>query len=122
MDGSQKLPQRILSTVSERLEAGAVPQGLCLSVAAWMRYVGGMDESGQPIDVRDPMLNELSKATGGQGVDVVGNLLDLQEIFGSRISENADFRSAVANWYKALCADGAQKTVATFVAGQPGRR
>ena len=54
MDGSQKLPQRLLGTISDRLAAGTVPQGLCLAVAGWMRYVAGTDEAG-PIDVRDPV-------------------------------------------------------------------
>tara|TARA_B100000683_G_C12498968_1_gene557056 strand:- start:516 stop:689 length:174 start_codon:yes stop_codon:yes gene_type:complete len=55
MDGSQKLPQRILSTLRDNLAAGRMPKGLCLVIAGWMRYVAGNDEAGQAIDVRDPM-------------------------------------------------------------------
>lgn len=51
MDGSQKLPQRLLGTVRERLAAGAPMTRLALSVAAWMRYVTGVNERGQTIDV-----------------------------------------------------------------------
>ena len=50
MDGSQKLPQRILGTVRDALAAGRVPEGLCLAVAGWMRYVGGVDEQGARVD------------------------------------------------------------------------
>ena len=39
MDGSQKLPQRLLGTVRDRLAAGAPIERLALAVAAWMRYV-----------------------------------------------------------------------------------
>ncbi|WP_292396442.1 mannitol dehydrogenase family protein [Mesorhizobium sp.] len=35
-DGSQKLPQRILASAMERIEAGAVPEHLTLVVAAWI--------------------------------------------------------------------------------------
>ncbi|MDG1115951.1 MAG: mannitol dehydrogenase family protein, partial [Flavimaricola sp.] len=41
MDGSQKLPQRLLGTLEANFAAGRPSPGLCLAVAAWMRYVGG---------------------------------------------------------------------------------
>ena len=41
MDGSQKLPQRLLGTIRDRLAAGAPIDRLALGVAAWMRYVTG---------------------------------------------------------------------------------
>ncbi len=54
MDGSQKLPQRILGTIADNRAAGRPCPGLTLAVAAWMRYVGGVDERGEPIDVPRP--------------------------------------------------------------------
>src|SRR5262245_64832620 len=44
MDGSQKLPPRLLGTVRDRLAAGQPIAGLALAIAAWMRYAGGIDE------------------------------------------------------------------------------
>jgi fructuronate reductase len=79
MDGSQKLPQRILGTISEGLEAGRPVAGLCLAVAGWMRYVGGTDEAGAPIDVRDPMAGRLG--TLATGPDPVTALLAVREVF-----------------------------------------
>ena len=55
MDGSQKLPQRLLGTVRDRLARGRRSPRLALGVAAWMRYAAGTDEKGRPIDVRDPL-------------------------------------------------------------------
>ena len=46
MDGSQKLPQRLLGTVRDRLRTGAPIACLALGIAAWMRYVTGIDETG----------------------------------------------------------------------------
>ena len=46
MDGSQKLPQRLLATVRERLAAGAPLAHLPLAVAGWIRYASGTDEQG----------------------------------------------------------------------------
>ncbi|MAC80180.1 MAG: mannitol dehydrogenase [Rhodobacteraceae bacterium] len=67
MDGSQKLPQRILGTLSDNLADGRQSPGLMLAVAGWMRYVGGVDEQGQPIDVRDPLADRLKAAWDGAG-------------------------------------------------------
>ena len=53
MDGSQKLPQRLLDAVRWHLRHGGDYSGLALGVAGWMRYVGGVDDAGQPIDIRD---------------------------------------------------------------------
>ncbi len=59
MDGSQKLPQRLLGTIRDRLAEGAPFERAALGVAAWMRYVTGIDEQGDPIDVRDPLAERL---------------------------------------------------------------
>ena len=42
MDGSQKLPQRIVATIVDNLDVGRPCHGLILALAAWMRYVGGI--------------------------------------------------------------------------------
>ncbi len=65
MDGSQKLPQRLLSTIRDRLAAGLPFERLACGVAGWMRYVTGTDMTGNPIDVRDPLADEL-KAIGAR--------------------------------------------------------
>lgn len=80
MDGSQKLPQRILSTLQE---AKAPTPGLMLAVAAWMRYVGGRDETDQPIDVKDPMADRLRALSEAEMTreGKVAALLAVREIF-----------------------------------------
>ena len=44
MDGSQKLPQRLLGTVRDRIAARAPYAHLALGVAGWIRYASGRDE------------------------------------------------------------------------------
>ncbi|HYG42895.1 MAG TPA: mannitol dehydrogenase family protein [Bordetella sp.] len=71
MDGSQKLPQRLLGTLRERLRTGAGYPRLALAVAAWMHYLRGHDEQGQAYPVLDPLAAELQArlAAAGQGDD-----------------------------------------------------
>jgi fructuronate reductase len=114
MDGSQKLPQRILGTIADRLESGAVPRGLCLVVAAWMRYVGGMDEAGNLIDVRDPLADELKAAMLSD--DPVGAVLAIDSIFAPELTAKPEFVEAVRMAYERLCRHGSRASVAAFVA------
>ena len=83
MDGSQKLPQRLLGTLRKALDDRRAAPGLCLAVAAWMRYVGGTDEAGQPIDVRDPLAARLRAASDGAATPAakVAALLAIREVF-----------------------------------------
>ncbi|SMY08946.1 mannitol dehydrogenase family protein [Flavimaricola marinus] len=86
MDGSQKLPQRLLATMTEAIDAGRNCRGLCLAVAAWMRYVGGVDEAGQPILVKDPLaekLKSLSQEADGPA-EAVAALLSVREVFSAQ--------------------------------------
>lgn len=116
MDGSQKLPQRCLGTVTDSLAAGRVPLGLCLVVAAWMRYVGGVDEAGAPIDVRDPLAARLkAHADGAEGPAAkVAALLAVDEVFPPALAADVRFRSAVTAAFGALVADGAKGAVAAY--------
>lgn len=109
MDGSQKLPQRILGTISDNLEAGRPSPGLILAVAAWMRYVGGTDEGGQPIEVKDPMserLRSLSDAAGTPN-EKVKALLSVRDIFNPDLA--AQLAQPLGHCYELLCRVGARR-------------
>lgn len=84
MDGSQKLPQRILGTLAANLDAGRPSPGLTLAVAAWMRYVSGSDLQGNPIDVRDPLAEALRSAA--TSADPVGAILAMRQVFPAALA------------------------------------
>jgi len=96
MDGSQKLPQRILGTLAANLDARRGSPGLILAVAAWMVYVRGTDLMGQPIDVRDPMADALRAAATAP--DPVAALLAVRAVFPEMLAERleAPLRTAFA--------------------------
>jgi fructuronate reductase len=84
MDGSQKLPQRLLQPIRERLAVGAQPRFACLTLAAWMRYVTAeRDETGAAINVDDPLAADLARVRAGAGspADIVDSLFRLGTIF-----------------------------------------
>lgn len=110
MDGSQKLPQRILGTIADNAAAGRPSPGLALVVAAWMRYVGGVDETGAQIDVRDPLADRLRTAWDSKvtGSDKVRALLAIQDVFSPDLVATPGFAEAVTDACEALLRDGAR--------------
>ncbi|HRE21781.1 MAG TPA: mannitol dehydrogenase family protein [Rhabdaerophilum sp.] len=117
MDGSQKLPQRLLGTIRDRLAKDAPIDRLALGVAGWMRYVSGKDEEGAVIDVRDPMAEKLAAIATGAGpvaARLGPALMGIGEIFGSDLPADPRFTSPVLAALEALFAKGARKTVATL--------
>ena len=115
MDGSQKLPQRLLDPVRLHLQNASGWRHLALGVAGWMRYTQGVDEQGNAIDVVDPMLAEFQKINAQyQGADRVKALLGLSGIFADDLPQNADFVGAVTAAYQQLCERGARECVAAL--------
>jgi fructuronate reductase len=115
MDGSQKLPQRLLGTVRDNLAEGRSIELLALAVAGWMRYVSGRDEAGRGIRVADPLAAEFSRIASDHRDDpaaLARGLLSIRAIFGDDLSGDPRFSSKAVAWLSALFADGSARTVA----------
>jgi fructuronate reductase len=118
MDGSQKLPQRMLDSVRWHLVHGSRFDLLALGVAGWMRYVGGVDEKGDAIEISDPLLPVIQNAvqSSKEGEERVQALLAIDAIFGRELPQVELFRTRVTEAYLALLAEGAKVTVAKYAA------
>jgi fructuronate reductase len=118
MDGSQKLPQRILATIRDNLAADRPVELATLAVAGWMRYVYGEDERGRPIKVSDPLAGQfasLAAAHRGDAAGFANGLLGIRAIFDEDLHNEPRFAGPVIRWLSRLFADGAQKAVAQAV-------
>ncbi len=116
MDGSQKLPQRLLATMQDRLRLGLPIDTHALAVAGWMRYVTGTDEQGRAIDVRDPLAAKLKSIAEGAGPvaeRLAPALLQVDQIFGAS-GTDPRMRSAVTDALTKLYALGARQAVQSF--------
>ncbi|MEX0348923.1 MAG: mannitol dehydrogenase family protein [Paracoccaceae bacterium] len=111
MDGSQKLPQRILGTLQDQLDRGENTAGLLLTVAGWMRYVSGTDEAGNPIDVRDPLVDHLQDQFRAASTPEarVAALLSVEVIFDPILADR--IKGPLTEVYKSLLAEGARGMV-----------
>lgn len=118
MDGSQKLPQRMLDSVRWHLVHQSEFNLLALGVAGWMRYVGAVDDAGQAIEVCDPLLSVIQQAVKGsaEGEARVKALLGIEAIFGKELPLENAFVAQVNRAYQLLLANGAKATVAQYAA------
>jgi fructuronate reductase len=106
MDGSQKLPVRILGTVADRLSAGEVPHSGALLVAAWMVFVyRGRDVNGRPLVLDDPMADTLREAAAGPEAGLADRLLAVREIFSEELASHPAFRATVAEAVRRLLSE-----------------
>src|SRR5439155_24041748 len=94
---SQKLPQRLLGTIQDRLRLCLSIDTHALAVAGWMRYVTAKDEQGRAIDVRDPLARELfdiAERAGTFAERLAPDLWEVHSIFGT-LGSDPRIRSAV---------------------------
>ncbi|MEO8537494.1 MAG: mannitol dehydrogenase family protein, partial [Betaproteobacteria bacterium] len=123
MDGSQKLPQRVLATVRDNLAANRPVDLAALAVAGWMRYVYGEDEHGATIAVSDPMARDFAMLAArhrGDPAAFARGLLALRTVFDDDLGNEPRFSAPVVRWLTALFADGARKTVERAALGARG--
>ena len=104
MDGSQKLQQRILETVSDLIKHQGNFQGLALAVAAWIKYVTGIDLNGETIDVRDPLAKDFAMIAKKSKTSkhYVDSILDQSKIFPANLRDSSAFRKEIHKSYKSL--------------------
>ena len=114
MDGSQKLPQRLLEILREQLKTENHIDIICLGVAAWIRYISGVDENGRPIEVSDPHaaeLRSLCDANAGDITSTVKAIVGLPKIFGSDLIHEEEFIAMTITWLEKFYEKGVLKTI-----------
>jgi len=119
MDGSQKLPQRLLGTLRDRLAADAPIERLALGVAAWLHYLRGIDEAGQRYAINDPLAAELAalqrRADGAASDDARAALLcSHAPVFGT-LGQEVRLVAAVGRQLGSLRRCGVAGTLQTFI-------
>ncbi|WP_433047338.1 mannitol dehydrogenase family protein [Dactylosporangium sp. CS-033363] len=93
MDGSQKLPQRLLGTIADRRAAGSMPRYATLVLAAWMRFVRGVADDGTALPLDDPMAERLRET---------GDLLALDAVFPPAFADDTELRAQLDAWGRDL--------------------
>jgi fructuronate reductase len=116
MDGSQKLPPRLLGAIADRLRDGHDVDRLALAVAAWMRFLGGRSESGAPLELNDPMAPRLRELVAQGEAGLVERLLGVRDIFPGPLAGHARFVASLRGAYDALAREGALAAARRYAA------
>ncbi|MCX8616988.1 fructuronate reductase [Gilliamella sp. B2923] len=113
MDGTLKLPQRMLDSIRYHLAHNTAFDCLALGVAAWMRYVSGIDDAGHLIEVCDPSVDKIKAlvANSADNQERVKALFSLTHVFGEDFTNNSKFIDQVTDAYISLRNIGAKQTV-----------
>lgn len=110
MDGSQKLPQRLLAPIAARLERGQEIDMLALAVAGWMHWQNGKTDAGTGFTVDDPLAGETARRLAGlyDPADQVRALLAIDAIFPPALAADPRLVEAVTRQLRRLVTEGAR--------------
>lgn len=112
MDGTEKLPQRILSPAAEALKAGQDIEPFAFAVAAWMRFALGVSDAAQSYDLRDPAEDKImdllvgQKETATQVVAALGQLGMLKSL-----NDNSIWTEAVTRHLSVMMTQGVRNAI-----------
>ena len=109
-DGSQKLPQRLLAPLRDRIARGLASPAIATAVAAWMHFVVKTAHAGSVLN--DPMAAEILEQAkrDASAEKIVGNLLSIEKIFGKDLPANAAFRAELLGKFVELAKNPAVAT------------
>nr|WP_250889205.1 mannitol dehydrogenase family protein [Mesorhizobium sp. dw_380] len=108
-DGSQKIVQRLLNPIRDRLGQGAGIGLLSVPVAGWMAYlIQASARFGRRWPVSDPYAGKvaaIADATGRDAQALASGILAIDTIFDPGLAANATFRAAVTSALDELLSD-----------------
>ncbi|NAZ87747.1 mannitol dehydrogenase family protein [Kineococcus sp. T90] len=116
--GSTKVPDYLLPSLRQAVDHNRPRRHLVLALAAWLRYLRGVDHAGHPIDVQDANADRLTAAARSGGTDP-GPLLHQRDVFagfGDSVVLQRELREAL----RALEA-GPLEAAAALRAGVPAQ-
>ncbi len=115
MDGTEKLPQRLLAPAAEVLAEDGAIGPFAFAVAAWMRYAIGRTDSGDRYALRDPREDDIGKAlasAGGGAEAIAAALHALPGLFPEALTMNQGWRSETAAILERMLEDGVAAAIA----------
>ena len=93
MDGSQKLPQRLLAPLRDRLARGLPVPALATAVASWMHFVAKVAHTPGG-ELSDPLAADLLERArrSTEAREIVAHLLGCEAVFGTDLALDTSFR------------------------------
>ena len=116
LDGSNRQPKFIVTTIRDRLAKGLSVEGLALESALWCRYCFGMTESGAVIEPNDPQWDRL-QGLAREARFNPASWLGMADVYGGTAASPV-FQTAFAKWLDALWRQGTVAALQEYVGGK----
>jgi mannitol 2-dehydrogenase len=87
---------------------------LCFVAAAWFHYINGVDDSGKPFEVVDPMRDQLQAKARAGGTNPA-ELLSIKNLFGDDLRNDKRFIQEITTALEDIARDGIMKTLPKYV-------
>jgi fructuronate reductase len=111
-DGSKKLPVRLMATMNEALQAGRPVHRMCVTLAAWMRFVARQAKNS--VAIVDPDAEKLAavgRACIGDAAHDTQLFIDMNTVIPQTWSTESKFRPALEAAYASLSDQQAGKPI-----------
>ncbi|HEY8613512.1 MAG TPA: mannitol dehydrogenase family protein [Roseomonas sp.] len=99
----------LVMPIEASLAIGGGVELLALALAAWMRRIRGVDESGTPIEIRHPLASLLQQKAVEGGPDPMP-LLSIESLFGG-LGREGRFVEPLRRWLASLYEVGSARTL-----------
>ena len=110
-EGSARIPKFVLPSIVEQLSRGGSTTRLSFTVAAWFRYLTGLDDEGRPLPMAEPLLATLGDLARKGGPDPRA-LLSLHSLFGDILPNSPVFVAELAGHLRCFYEKGAKASLA----------
>ncbi|HEY5811940.1 MAG TPA: mannitol dehydrogenase family protein [Terrimicrobiaceae bacterium] len=112
--GSSGIPKFVLPSIIEQLARGGPTKLLSFTIAAWFRYLNGLDEKGKEMPMLDPMASKLRERAKAAGKDA-RQLLGMREVFSEELAASPPFVQQVTDTLNSFYAEGARATLQKYI-------
>ena len=106
-----------MPSIAEHIMAhNDTPRRLTLVVAAWFRYLSGIDESGKEFTIKETDEIDIKnlQAKARDGGHLPNNLMGIRNLFGDDLRDDKGFMGELTTALDSLYKNGAKKTIENY--------
>ncbi len=113
MDGTEKLPQRILQPTLAALQTGQSISTFAFATAAWMRYCLAETDDGQVYDLNDPLQDQIARLlkNADTPAQIASALFKLDSVFPQPLLQHDAWQQSVLHSLSSMIEHGMKQAV-----------
>jgi mannitol 2-dehydrogenase len=109
-DGSEKIRNAMIPPLEMQRAQNQDTTFIVYALAAWCRFLCGIDENGENIPVSDPRAEELKQRVTLNNYEL-SDFFSLGEVFGEKLARDEQFMADVNNVFTNICTMGTRESL-----------